>query len=112
MSLLWKPASDSFRKPRPPPVPSLRETQWLEVSRLFNCPICHHDTWCRFNGEFVVCRRISAGRTKTDIDGLPYWVHRFDSFADARFDPKDRMSDPARRKVEDEIATIEASLGL
>ena len=60
----------------------MNDSNWIDVSRKAPCPICGHDSWCTVSsdGRVVNCRRVDAGgRSKTDKNGAPFWVHFLDS---------------------------------
>lgn len=54
-------------------------TTWTEASGRRRCPICGHDSWCRFPADqsVVWCRREPrGGEARTDRAGVPYHLHR------------------------------------
>lgn len=50
---------------------------FLDASPRRRCPVCGSDSWCQLSrdGETVLCKHVSSGRTRTNRDGIEFFVH-------------------------------------
>lgn len=54
-----------------------RSGAWLDVSTRRRCPVCDSDSWCQIarDGATVLCKRVASARSKTNRDGVEFFVH-------------------------------------
>src|SRR4051794_34648976 len=60
--------------------PQSKASSWKRVSKNNPCPICKSGDWCNVSadGALAKCMRVEEGcwRSKTDRNGVPYYLHR------------------------------------